>query len=146
MMTQSTRPPLWTITLTWTLFQLLILLNHDGMSVSHVDGFAPSPRIPSHARHSPATPLLLSNRITINKREQSKCKQNLMDLLTSIPPNQSTPQQLTNDLLAAAKHLEQVCPTKEEEVLQELSGNWELIWTAQDKQSEEASSVLSWIK
>ena len=157
MMTQTIRPPLlWTcFTLTWTFHLFLLHLNHhDMMSISHVDAFAPSFRIPSHARHSPPTFLLVSNRITnidtnsnIDKREQSKqYKPHLMDLLTSIPPNQSTPQQLTNDLLAAVKDLERVCPTNDEEVLQELSGNWELIWTAQDKQSAEASSVFSWIK
>lgn len=30
-------------------------------------------------------------------------------------------------------------------LLEELNGNWELIWTAQDKESEEALSKMTWI-
>lgn len=41
--------------------------------------------------------------------------------------------------------LENVCPTAPGEVLSKLSGNWELLWTTQDRSRQESRSFLSWI-
>ena len=62
-------------------------------------------------------------------------KLNLINLLSQVPSNQSTSKQLTKEILQATSILEKQCPTLEENVLQRLVGNWELVWTAQDKSS-----------
>jgi len=55
--------------------------------------------------------------------------------LSQVPSNQSTPKQLTTEILQTTSILEKQCPTIDENVLERLVGNWELIWTAQDKSS-----------
>jgi len=59
----------------------------------------------------------------------------LINLLSRVPSNQSTSKQLTSEILQATTILEEQCPTIDENVLERLVGNWELIWTAQDKSS-----------
>lgn len=56
----------------------------------------------------------------------------LLDLLSKVPSNESTPKKLTREILQAVANLENDCPTPEEDVLPKIAGNWELIWTAQD--------------
>lgn len=56
----------------------------------------------------------------------------LLNFLASVPPNKSTPKELTRKILQAAVTLEKECPTPNEDVLPKLAGNWELLWTAQD--------------
>jgi len=56
----------------------------------------------------------------------------LLGLLSKVPSNESTPKDLTQQILRAVSVLEKDCPTPEEDVLLKLAGNWELIWTAQD--------------
>mmetsp|Transcript_29163 Transcript_29163/g.59885 ORF Transcript_29163/g.59885 Transcript_29163/m.59885 type:complete len:300 (+) Transcript_29163:84-983(+) len=65
--------------------------------------------------------------------EKSDEKSALMELLAQVPPNQSTSKELTSRILDAVKVLENSCPTPDEDVLSRLVGNWELIWTAQDR-------------
>lgn len=62
-------------------------------------------------------------------------KLKLISLLSQVSPNESTSKQLTKEILLATSILEKQCPTLDENVLQNLIGNWELIWTAQDKSS-----------
>ena len=62
-------------------------------------------------------------------------KLKLISLLSQVPSNESTSKQLTTEILQATTILEKQCPTVDENVLQNLIGNWELIWTAQDKSS-----------
>ncbi len=85
--------------------------------------------------------------IDINNMRDEK-KKILMDLLSTVPSNVSTPKQLTSDVLSAVRDLEGYCPTQEEEVLSSLGGNWELLWTAQDTLSKEGSQsrIFNWIK
>jgi len=73
-------------------------------------------------------------------------KDELLNLLSSVPSNISTPKKLTSDILSAVRDLEDFCPTNDAEVLTSLGGNWELIWTAQDKSSLEGRQRLNWIK
>ena len=61
----------------------------------------------------------------------------LLALLDSVPSNLPTSKSLTDEVLDAVKNLEKECPTSDESVLSELSGNWELLWTAQDRSSEQ---------
>eukprot|EP00536_Pseudo-nitzschia_multiseries_P002708 jgi/Psemu1/184191/e_gw1.37.157.1 len=61
----------------------------------------------------------------------------LLALLDSVPSNLPTPKSLTEKILATVQKLEEECPTSDESVLSELSGNWELLWTAQDRSSEQ---------
>lgn len=68
-----------------------------------------------------------------NKNNDDKLK--LLNLLSQVSPNESTSKQLTKEILQAASILENQCPTVDENVLERLVGNWELIWTAQDKSS-----------
>ena len=71
-----------------------------------------------------------------------KAKSNLFDLLDEVPSNAPTPRGLTDDILAAVRLLERQCPTPDDAVLSELAGNWELLWTAQDKSSAESQQGL----
>jgi hypothetical protein len=76
-------------------------------------------------------------------------KKHLLNLLDQTPRNAATSTKLTADILSVVKTMEQVdCPTPEAEVLQQLSGNWELLWTAQDTESEQYKSnpIRRWIK
>jgi hypothetical protein len=61
----------------------------------------------------------------------------LLALLDSVPRNLPTSKSLTDQILNAVQQLEEDCPTSDESVLSELSGNWELLWTAQDRSSEQ---------
>ena len=71
-----------------------------------------------------------------------KAKSKLFDLLDDVPSNAPTPRGLTDDILAAVRVLERQCPTPDDAVLLELAGNWELLWTAQDKSSAESQQGL----
>ena len=86
-----------------------------------------------------------SDSISSANTENAK-KEELLKLLSTVPRNQSTSKKLTSEILTAVRDLEAMCPTKEDEVLNSLGGNWELIWTAQDKSSQEAKSGFNWIK
>ena len=79
-------------------------------------------------------------------------KEILLNLLAQVEPNKSTSKELTNDILNAVVELEKECPTLNEDVLPSIAGNWELIWTAQDKANlpttnrEQANFFGNWIK
>ena len=90
----------------------------------------------------------VSNQRQKIRNESQEKKDTLMDLLSSIASNVSTPKRITADILSAARELEALCPTDEDDVLPELGGNWELVWTAQDKSSLEGSQspLRNWIK
>ena len=61
----------------------------------------------------------------------------LLALLDSVPSNLPTSKSQTDEILNAVKKIEESCPTPNESVIQELAGNWELLWTAQDRSSEQ---------
>ncbi len=85
--------------------------------------------------------------------QQENQQQNLLNLLSQLKPNQPTSQSLTKNILQTVKKIELNCPLNNNDdnnldistLLEELNGNWELIWTAQDKESKEALSKMSWI-
>ena len=64
-------------------------------------------------------------------------KERLLSLISSTPSNAPTSKDLTREILATVRELEAECPTPDSEVVPELAGNWELLWTAQDQSSDE---------
>eukprot|EP00579_Thalassiosira_antarctica_P025268 CAMPEP_0202019458 /NCGR_PEP_ID=MMETSP0905-20130828/42055_1 /ASSEMBLY_ACC=CAM_ASM_000554 /TAXON_ID=420261 /ORGANISM="Thalassiosira antarctica, Strain CCMP982" /LENGTH=293 /DNA_ID=CAMNT_0048580733 /DNA_START=73 /DNA_END=954 /DNA_ORIENTATION=- len=70
-----------------------------------------------------------------DKNAESGNKLSLLNLLSKVPSNESTPKELTQEILQAVRVLEKECPTLEADVLPKLAGNWELLWTAQDLSS-----------
>ena len=76
----------------------------------------------------------------VNNSNESENKVALLNLLSKVPPNESTSKQLTTEILQAVNILEEECPTFETDVLSRIAGNWELVWTAQDKSSLKQSS------
>ena len=78
-----------------------------------------------------------------NNNERSEKKLALLNLLSKVPPNESTSKQLTTEILQAVNILEEECPTLETDVLSRIAGNWELVWTAQDKSSLQSSNINS---
>ena len=125
----------------------LTLLGADLAPALLVDGFGHL----SHVRVQPHR--IRSDLLAANPTSQKasdvdaiKAKSKLFDLLDEVPSNAPTPRGLTDDILAAVRVLERQCPTPDDDVLSELAGNWELLWTAQDKSSAESQrGVLSFI-
>lgn len=58
-------------------------------------------------------------------------KDEVLQLVGKVPQNVRTPRRLTRDILRKIDDLERICPTPDEEVLENLGGHWELLWTAQ---------------
>lgn len=79
-------------------------------------------------------------------RIETNYKSALLELLKEVPPNDATPKQLTSDILGAVKALETKCETPESDVIPQLAGNWELIWTAQDASIKSRNIFSTWIK
>lgn len=124
--------------------------------VSSADAFASS--CPSsHLRNGTPTRIRLSflddlfaTKSTPKPTEAAPATSNkieLLNLLSKVPPNQSTPKELTSSILQAVKSLEDSFPTPEEDVLQAVAGNWELLWTAQDLSSlpQQRINLRSWV-
>ena len=91
----------------------------------------PSSSISSFANYvfSPQSTSKADNKDNVDNKLQ------LLNLLSQVSPNESTSKQLTKEILHATSILENECQTVDENVLERLVGNWELIWTAQDKSS-----------
>lgn len=83
--------------------------------------------------------------LTENAAEDTPPKVRLQELLAQAPPNRPTPHALTRKILATIQTLE--CPTSDEDILPNLAGSWDLLWTTQDRASPEANSNIfrSWI-
>jgi hypothetical protein len=76
-------------------------------------------------------------------------KRRLLELISETPSNMPTSKRLTNEILDAVRQLEETCPTSDDKVVEQLAGNWELLWTAQDQTSDEwglLGPVRTWIK
>lgn len=58
-------------------------------------------------------------------------KEELLEVIASTPRNAPTSKTTTEEILSLVKKLEETCPTSEDDVLESLSGGWELLWTAQ---------------
>eukprot|EP00542_Grammatophora_oceanica_P015183 CAMPEP_0194040528 /NCGR_PEP_ID=MMETSP0009_2-20130614/12499_1 /TAXON_ID=210454 /ORGANISM="Grammatophora oceanica, Strain CCMP 410" /LENGTH=333 /DNA_ID=CAMNT_0038683685 /DNA_START=76 /DNA_END=1078 /DNA_ORIENTATION=+ len=61
----------------------------------------------------------------------------LLDLLLEVPSNAPTPAKLTSEILEKVASLEEMCPSKDVDVLPTSGGTWELLWTTQDRRSRE---------
>lgn len=68
---------------------------------------------------------------TANDATRLATRDELLELISSTPRNAPTPKSTTAEILEIVKKLESMCPTEEDNVLNSLSGGWELLWTAQ---------------
>jgi len=123
-----------------------------------IDGYTPNSSLKRHSlpvfssttstRHTRQSRALLYSQVSSMRDDalQSAEKTRLIRMLSSVPSNAPTPRKLTDEILQAVTQLEQQCPTPDDEVLAELAGNWELLWTAQDPNSAESKrGAFSWI-
>ena len=90
------------------------------------------------------------NKLQASSDEEKKrvsLKNEILDAISSAPSNSPTSPQSTRGIISLVQQLEAQCPTLDGDVLAELSGNWELMWTAQDMESSESRrGPFSWIK
>jgi len=86
-----------------------------------------------------------NNNDVVAKRQEKKDE--LLAVLSSITRNAPTSPKKSKEILSLVRELEGICPTSEECVLQELNGNWELIWTVQDNSGTEGKQApwKTWI-
>jgi hypothetical protein len=100
----------------------------------------------------PRTPkkstLLHQYSTTEQSTDRSATKNQLLSLISSTPANAQTPAKQSKDILDKVRRLEQLCPSEDEQVVSTLAGNWELMWTTQDKSSDEwgLGPLRTWIK
>jgi hypothetical protein len=71
-----------------------------------------------------------------SNNHETTLQHQLWRLLHEVPRSQVTPKTQTDEILSQIRKLESVCPTEPSQVLQKISGNWELLWTTQDNQKE----------
>jgi hypothetical protein len=104
--------------------------------VTHVNSYVLAPITIRFSRNKPLSRSRSSDQVTDETRREKKAA--LLNLLSKVPRNISTPKDLSSYILTSVRELEELCPTNEDDVLDELGGNWELIWTAQDSTSQES--------
>ena len=110
---------------------------HDVLNQQH-KRFLLSPVVKNNRNDNNDTPSSSSSSSTSTTASMIQ-KEALLNLLSQVTPNEATTSKLTNQILNSVSELELYCPTQTESVLKELNGNWELIWTAQDRDSKEVS-------
>jgi hypothetical protein len=71
------------------------------------------------------------SRIADDAATREATRDELLQLISDTPRNAPTSKATTAEILSLVKELESMCPTADENVLQSLSGGWELLWTAQ---------------
>lgn len=103
-----------------------------------------------------ATSTLLFS-VTSSNLNPESTKEKLYSLLQATPRNVPTPTDLTQQILSTVRQLELIqeentaqlssseSSSSNEDFLQRLSGNWELLWTTQDKSQRESQKIFSWI-
>ena len=80
---------------------------------------------------------------TASATDENATKQRLLDLLAAVPRNTVTSNRQTQEILDTVRALEPSCPTPPDDVLTNSAGTWELVWTAQDKDSNHEGPPLS---
>ena len=82
--------------------------------------------------------------------KQQELRDELFDLLDATPANAPTSRDLTDALLGVVRNLEDNgCPTPDQDVVSKLGGTWELLWTTQDRSSDQFNDMgpfRTWIK
>ena len=88
-----------------------------------------------------------ANDPTLSQQQQKRqeTKQQLFDLLATVPRNAVTSRQQTQAILHQVRQLEPQCPTNATDVLTTSAGTWELWWTAQDGDASGPLSKFRWI-
>lgn len=97
--------------------------------------FAPGTKVLSRRHLNELSTAWAATQGTENPRLVLKTE--LLDSLKETPSNAPTSRKVTNFILEKIDDLEKNCPTSDEDVLKSLAGNWELLWTTQDKRSTE---------
>ena len=78
---------------------------------------------------------------TLSARQQ-ELRDELFELLDTTPANSPTSRDLTDNLLGVVRRLEDNgCPTPDEDVVAKLGGTWELLWTTQDRSSDQFNAM-----
>jgi hypothetical protein len=86
------------------------------------------------------------SRFSSTSEDTQSTKAQLLELvLEKTPRNAPTSASTTEEILKVVRELEEQCPTPDTEVLQELAGTWELLWTTQDRSRPESQRPFSWI-
>ena len=109
-----------------SIFVRLELLLGISVLLLQSEAFSPAPS-PANTRVGLCSALHFQSEVG----GEASLKDEVLALLSSTPNNAPTSRELTNAILNKIDQLEESCPTKEEDVLDSLSGNWELMWTAQ---------------
>lgn len=97
--------------------------------------FVPPTIVRSHGHSNEYSVMWAATQGTENARLIMKAE--LLDSLKETPSNAPTSRKLTSHILGQIDELEKNCPTPDDDVLESLAGNWELLWTAQDRRSTE---------
>ena len=84
----------------------------------------------------------ISTSISDSNNLATSLKSELLSTIALSPANIPTSIAQTKSILSLVRELEDFCPTKEEDVLQELGGNWQLLWTAQDPDAPIGDGLL----
>jgi hypothetical protein len=116
-----------------TPFSLTIALIALCLRKSH--GFVPNTNVRSRGHLNEYSVAWAATQGTENARLMIKSE--LMDSLKETPSNAPTSRKLTSYILGKIDELEKNCPTPDDDVLENLAGNWELLWTTQDRRSSE---------
>lgn len=93
-------------------------------------GFAP-PSQPLNALNARYSTELKVQALGKETETRVALKDEVLQLVAAVPKNKQTPRRLTRRILSKVEELERTCPTPDDEVLENLGGHWELLWTAQ---------------
>ena len=152
----------WRLSLCNMLFHLwaILLLGSNLLQRAESFGLLPPSKLHLPLPISPASATIsLSNKFIrrswfvtgntgIEETIRDDILNDLLELIRSTPSNSPTSIQTTDNILTIIRKLEGLCPTEDAKVLPELGGNWELLWTSQDQQSDEwrLGPLRTWIK
>ncbi|KAG7354591.1 plastid lipid-associated PAP/fibrillin family protein [Nitzschia inconspicua] len=114
---------------------------------------------PSSSSSSSSSSSITSSISQAIMKNRMSLKETLLREIASTPSNAPTSRTVTQSILTTIRELEKTCPMdendeeEEEEAkndlfLNQLAGNWELLWTTQDDQSDEwnmAGPFRRWI-
>mmetsp|Transcript_29007 Transcript_29007/g.42796 ORF Transcript_29007/g.42796 Transcript_29007/m.42796 type:complete len:279 (-) Transcript_29007:31-867(-) len=106
--------------------------------VAAVEAFVP-------AALQPPSKHILRSSAELDETSRETTKYELLRVIASTPTNSATSKKSTQEIMAIVRDLETQCPSADENVLEKLAGPWELLWTAQDRTSQQVKSLTSWI-
>eukprot|EP00980_Cylindrotheca_fusiformis_P027640 scaffold21629_cov102-Cylindrotheca_fusiformis.AAC.1 len=77
-------------------------------------------------------------------KQMATAKEDLLLAISSFPPKYRIRKrwQRRKEILNMVHDLERLCPTRDEQVLQQLQGDWEFLWEAKDKDPNSNPNVI----